>query len=588
MASIKRDRDHDDGDLENDTDSDQNMVRDRIKARIRSACLQLQSLPEQEWQRRIADIRRRWPDIVIEDDDATPGRRRRQQCMAIATALEMHELQQAMADTRLSKTSWFQTMDPRNVGSIVSPFLDSKSIASVAQVDRDTREFMADEVQRRRDAHYLQRMQKRVRQRRLVDRLMRELSMQQLAHIERALTLRDPVDGRVRSEIKLVHNYPHQPQRLAIQVCAPKHYHRNGWWNDTDTYVPWHQARQRITGFVRAGYQLTHPRNLRFCAWNSAGEARNAEINADLPVWSEAEQRIAFPHVQQPEHRGDAYDRSSNAPAPSSELEDDTVNDASRIRMPPIAQYQLTDESDILWEQQAHDKAKKVIREFKKAVDLATRKKFEAAFEQYQKIAQEDGLSSAAFNIGRMYEFGRGVQRSLATAFSWYMKAAQKKHGKAAYVVAIMYETGKGVEPNVNSAMQWYNVAYEAGIYKAEKRLLALHKRQRDEAWAEQQRRQEVEQAAALKLQQQQWQEQQTQLQQEQLLRQQQQQLRRQQEQAAHEAAMEKQRQEQAEYDLEYARRRQQLLDSGTSEDDVNDKLLWDMMGWNVTRSMNQ
>jgi TPR repeat protein len=52
-------------------------------------------------------------------------------------------------------------------------------------------------------------------------------------------------------------------------------------------------------------------------------------------------------------------------------------------------------------------------------------KDYDAAMRWYLK-AVEDGDAIANWNIGRLYEFGFGVPKDLATAKSWYQKAADK------------------------------------------------------------------------------------------------------------------------------------------------------------------
>ena len=45
----------------------------------------------------------------------------------------------------------------------------------------------------------------------------------------------------------------------------------------------------------------------------------------------------------------------------------------------------------------------------------------------YQKAAAQ-GHAAAQFNLGRMYEYGLGVDKDPAQALAWYQKAADQGH----------------------------------------------------------------------------------------------------------------------------------------------------------------
>ena len=50
---------------------------------------------------------------------------------------------------------------------------------------------------------------------------------------------------------------------------------------------------------------------------------------------------------------------------------------------------------------------------------------------RFWKLAADQGFTRAAFNLGWMYENGRGVARDLAEAIRWYERAAAKGDEKA-------------------------------------------------------------------------------------------------------------------------------------------------------------
>ena len=65
--------------------------------------------------------------------------------------------------------------------------------------------------------------------------------------------------------------------------------------------------------------------------------------------------------------------------------------------------------------------------------------------------------------LADMYYFGRGVEKNLATALNWYIKAAKSKDHKismkARTQVGLMYYNGIGTEVNYTEAAKWLNLS---------------------------------------------------------------------------------------------------------------------------------
>ena len=72
-----------------------------------------------------------------------------------------------------------------------------------------------------------------------------------------------------------------------------------------------------------------------------------------------------------------------------------------------------------------------------------------------------------------MYSRGLGVPQSVRVAVNWYLKAAVRGHAGAQYNLGLMYETGRGVPEDVqlykSSAEQDYtSVQYKLGVMYAQ------------------------------------------------------------------------------------------------------------------------
>jgi len=75
--------------------------------------------------------------------------------------------------------------------------------------------------------------------------------------------------------------------------------------------------------------------------------------------------------------------------------------------------------------------------------------------------ASEQGDSHAQFSLGKMYDFGKGVQQDDTEAVKWYLQAAEQGNAKAQFNLAVMYARGKGVLQSGEAAADWY---YKAGL----------------------------------------------------------------------------------------------------------------------------
>ena len=74
-----------------------------------------------------------------------------------------------------------------------------------------------------------------------------------------------------------------------------------------------------------------------------------------------------------------------------------------------------------------------------------------------------DGNPQAQYELGQMYEFGRGVGQDYTEAMDWYIKAANKDHAQAQYAIGLLYEHGRGVVPNASTVAEWYTKAANQG-----------------------------------------------------------------------------------------------------------------------------
>jgi uncharacterized protein len=88
-------------------------------------------------------------------------------------------------------------------------------------------------------------------------------------------------------------------------------------------------------------------------------------------------------------------------------------------------------------------------------------------FKSQLKVAQS-GDALAMYEIGRMYERGRGTDQNVAKAVEWYKKASEKGQHEAKARLGILFLEGNGVARNVTSAAELLAAAADAGVATAQ------------------------------------------------------------------------------------------------------------------------
>ena len=101
--------------------------------------------------------------------------------------------------------------------------------------------------------------------------------------------------------------------------------------------------------------------------------------------------------------------------------------------------------------------------DFQAGFEAYGRGDFAAALHEWRPLA-EQGDADAQYNLGVMYENGRGVPQNDAEAVKWYRKAAEQGLASAQNNLGLMYANGRGVPQNDAEAVKWYRKAAEQGL----------------------------------------------------------------------------------------------------------------------------
>ena len=96
---------------------------------------------------------------------------------------------------------------------------------------------------------------------------------------------------------------------------------------------------------------------------------------------------------------------------------------------------------------------------------------YRVAYVELRPLADQGDANAQAF-LGFMYEEGKGVTRSYATARSWYEKAAEQGNATAEYQLYLLYSSGgPGLQKDSKKAAAWTMRAAEHGHAKAQYQL---------------------------------------------------------------------------------------------------------------------
>ena len=87
---------------------------------------------------------------------------------------------------------------------------------------------------------------------------------------------------------------------------------------------------------------------------------------------------------------------------------------------------------------------------------------YEEAVKWYR-LSAEQGYERGQCNLGEMYEYGKDVAQNYEEALKWYKKAADQGNAWSQYKIGKFYYHGYGVEKNCHEAEKWFQLAANKG-----------------------------------------------------------------------------------------------------------------------------
>lgn len=114
--------------------------------------------------------------------------------------------------------------------------------------------------------------------------------------------------------------------------------------------------------------------------------------------------------------------------------------------------------------------------DFKAGIDAHQRGDYATALREWQPLA-EQGDALAQYNLGLLYDNGRGVQKDYAQARQWYEKAAAQGRADAQVSLGILYDYGRSIPQDFKKAVYWYRLSAKQGNDLAQRRLGLMYER---------------------------------------------------------------------------------------------------------------
>ena len=112
--------------------------------------------------------------------------------------------------------------------------------------------------------------------------------------------------------------------------------------------------------------------------------------------------------------------------------------------------------------------------DFENGLTAAQTGDYQTAFKLWKPLA-ENGNALAQFNLGIMYNDGKGVPQDYVKAVIWYLSAAEQGVAFAQYSLGLMYLEGKGVRRDYAEASKWFRKAADQGHSDAQRNLGVMY-----------------------------------------------------------------------------------------------------------------
>ena len=114
--------------------------------------------------------------------------------------------------------------------------------------------------------------------------------------------------------------------------------------------------------------------------------------------------------------------------------------------------------------------------DFQAGMDANNRGDYATALREWRPLA-EQGDARAQYNLGLLYDNGKGVSHDYVQARQWYEKAATQGRADAQVNLGILHDYGRGVPQDFKKAVYWYRLSANQGNDLAQRQLGLMYER---------------------------------------------------------------------------------------------------------------
>ena len=100
--------------------------------------------------------------------------------------------------------------------------------------------------------------------------------------------------------------------------------------------------------------------------------------------------------------------------------------------------------------------------DFQRGVEAYNKGDYATALKEWTPLA-DLGNVKAQYNLGLMYDMGKGVLQDYKEAVRWYQLAAEQGYSSAQHNLGLLYFNGRGVPQDHQEAVKWITLSADQG-----------------------------------------------------------------------------------------------------------------------------
>ena len=100
--------------------------------------------------------------------------------------------------------------------------------------------------------------------------------------------------------------------------------------------------------------------------------------------------------------------------------------------------------------------------DFQRGVEAYNKGDYATALKEWTPLANL-GNVKAQYNLGLMYDMGKGVLQDYKEAVRWYQLAAEQGYSSAQHNLGLLYYNGQGVPQDYQIAVKWMTLSADQG-----------------------------------------------------------------------------------------------------------------------------